>query len=658
MLTCERLNLMVSENPLAEFRRECESTLSESINKLSLEIPPKHLVFEKPPIWEFGQFASSICFELAKHIGEKPPVLAERLINMMEKSKFSLISDVTTAGGGYINFHVNFAKFSELTIETVRRLDDAYGLVKVEKPMKVIVEHTSVNPLHPIHIGQARNPILGDTIARLLSARGHMVSRHYYVDDVGRQTAVIAYGYEKLGRPKPAEKPDHFIGKIYTITSCLVEINRLKRELALARAVSAEDNIMKINRELDDWMSVAFELRSKYPELFEKLLQKIGEDEDPEKAVGELNKSYEAGDVKAKQIIREVSQLCLEGFKVTLSRAGVFYDSWDWESDFVWKGLVAETLQRLKQTPYVSILGGVLEFEAGKVVDDLNLRSKLGLRKDYIVPSLTLVRADGTTLYTTRDIAYTIWKFERAEKCINVIGMEQTLAQMQLKIALYALGYGKQAENLTHFAYNLVTLPGYKMSSRRGRYITLDEVMEEAVNRAYEEVAKRSPQLTEDDKRKVAEFVGIGAVRYALLEVDPSKPVEFKWERVINFERNSAPYIQYTHARACSILRKASRKPENPKYPLLREKLENEIIFSLAEFPEVFTGAADLPKPNMIAEYANSLADKFNTFYNLFPVIKADPPELSDARLALVDAVRIVLRNSLKLIGIYAPEKM
>jgi arginyl-tRNA synthetase len=648
---------MISVNPLAEFRRECESALNGAVKKFSLEMP-KQLVFEKPPVWEFGQLASSICFELAKHVGEKPIVLAERLIGNMDKSQFSLIKEVVAAGGGYINFHANFAKFSALTIESVRRLDDAYGFVKAEKPMKIIVEHTSVNPLHPIHIGQARNPMLGDAIARLLSARGHAVSRHYYVDDVGRQTAVIAYGYEKLERPKPAEKPDHFIGKIYTITSCLVEINRLKRELEKAKAVSAEDEMVKINRELDDWMSVAFELKQKYPELFEKLLEKISEDDDPEKIIGELNRAYETGEERAKRLIREVSQLCLEGFKETLSRAGVFYDSWDWESDLVWSGLVTEVLQRLKQTPYVSFLGGVLEFEAGKVVEDFKLREKLGLRKDYDVPSLTLVRADGTTLYTTRDIAYTLWKFERAEKCINVIGMEQSLAQMQLKIALYALGYAKKAENLTHFAYNLVTLPGYKMSSRRGRYITLDEVMDEAVSRAYDEVAKRSPQLPEEEKRKVAEFVGIGAVRYALVEVDPSKPVEFNWERVINFERNSAPYIQYTHARACSILRKASRKPENPDYGLLREKLENEIVFALAEFPEVFIEAADFLKPNMIADYSNALADKFNTFYNALPVIRAEPPELSDARLALVDAVRIVLRNALNLIGVYAPERM
>lgn len=649
---------MISENPFAEFRKECEALLRDAFNKISVGAIPMQLSFERPPVLHFGQLASSICFELAKQVGERPLALAERLAKTMDKSKFSLVKDVAADGGGYINFHADFAKLSTLTIESVRQLDTAYGFVKTDKPLKVIVEHTSVNPLHPIHIGQARNPMLGDAVARMFAYRGHKVSRHYYVDDVGRQTAVIAYGYEKLGRPKPAEKPDHFIGKIYTITSCLVEINRLKRELELAKAFSTEYEIVKINRELDDWMSVAFELREKYPELFDMLLEKISGDKDPERRVNELNKAYEVGNEGAKQLIRGVCELCLEGFRETLSRAGVSYDSWDWESDFVWSGRVTEVLQRLKQMPYVFVIGGVLEFDAGKVVKALNLWDKLGLRKDYVVPSLTLMRADGTTLYTTRDIAYTVWKFEKADKCINVIGMEQSLAQTQLKIALYALGYGQHADKLIHFAYNLVTLPGYKMSSRRGRYITLDEVMEEAVRRAYEEVSKRSPQLPEEEKRKVAEFVGIGAVRYALVEVDPSKPVEFNWDRVLNFEKNSAPYIQYSHARACSILRKASRKPEKPSYDLLKEKLEHELVLALANFPEVFIEATEMLKPNFIADFANALADKFNTFYNAFPVIKAEPRELSNARLALVDAVRIVLRNALKLLGIVAPEKM
>src|SRR4030066_1010376 len=202
--------------------------------------------------------------------------------------------------------------------------------------------------------------------------------------------------------------------------------------------------------------------------------------------------------------------------------------------------------------------------------------------------------------------------------------MEQSLAQLQLKIALYAIGGGRQADELVHFAYNLVTLPGYKMSSRRGRYITLDEVLDEAVERAFEEVSKRSPLLSEEEKRKIARFVGVGAVRYAWVDVDASKPVVFTWDRVLNFETNSAPYAQYTHARACSILRKAACAPEAPDFGVLKEPLERELVLLLSSFPDTFVDASEYLKPNLIADYANALADRFNTFYNALPVIKAE----------------------------------
>jgi len=201
-------------------------------------------------------------------------------------------------------------------------------------------------------------------------------------------------------------------------------------------------------------------------------------------------------------------------------------------------------------------------------------------------------------------------------------------------------------------------LPGYKMSSRRGHYITFDDVLTEAVQRAYEEVSKRSPMLSEEEKHTIADFVGLGAVRYALVDVDSSKPVVFTWERVLNFETNSAPYVQYTHARACSILRKAARDPEKPMFELLTEKLELELILALAVFPDLFIEATEYHKPNMIADYTNALADKFNTFYNAYPVIKADSRELSDARIALTQAIKTVLHNALNLVGVVAPEKM
>src|SRR5208283_1112338 len=310
---------------------------------------------------------------------------------------------------------------------------------------------------------------------------------------------VVAYGYEKLGRPKPTEKPDLFVGKIYTVTSCLVEINRLKRVRDLAATVNSMDDLAKANKEIDEWMSIAAELKEKYPVLFDALTDKISLDENPEEEINRLNRAYEDGEPKAKQLIREVSDLCLEGFRETMKRIGVTYNSWDWESDFVWSTQVSEVLQKMKTTPFVYAEKGVLEFDAEKVTQVLDLKDKLGLSENNEVPPLTLGRADGTTLYTTRDIAYTLWKFKKAQKVINVIGVEQSLAQLQLKIALYALGYGEYADNLVHFAYNLVTLPGYKMSSRRGHYITFDAVLDEEIQRAYEEVSKRSPLLSDEE---------------------------------------------------------------------------------------------------------------------------------------------------------------
>ena len=648
----------MSANPSASFRKECETSLENALSRVYPKVSVPSVTFEFPSSPEFGELASSICFELAKQFKLKPREVAVRIVRAIDASRFPLIESVKVAGAGYINFYANLADLSAITIESARTLNAEYGSVKTDDSKKIIVEHTSMNPISPIHIGTARNSILGDALARLLRAQGHRVFSHCYIDDVGRQTAVVAYGYEKLGRPKPEGKPDHFFGAIYAITGCITEIRRLKREIETAKKHLTSEEFSKLQRELDDWMSVANDLEGRFPELFDRLLDGIGKDEDPEFKVSSLNRSYETGEEEAKKPVREVCQLCLEGFRETLGRAEISFDSWDWESDFVWNGDVERVVKRLRKTPYVFRVGDVLEFDAEKAAKDLTLKKRFGLREDYGIPSLTLVRADGTTLYATRDIPYSLWKFQKAEKVINVVGMEQTLPQLQLKLALCAIGHVDLAENLIHFAYNLVRLPGYRMSSRRGRYITFDEVMDEAVKRAYEEVSKRSPYLPEEEKRQISEVVGIGAVKYALVSVDPAKPVVFTWDRVLDFERNSAPYIQYSYARARSILRKAAREPKNPDYSLLKASLERDIILMLARFPEAFLDAVESLKPNTIADFVNALADKFNSFYNALPVIRAEPLELSDARLALVETVGTVLKNALNLLGIGALERM
>jgi arginyl-tRNA synthetase len=436
-----------------------------------------------------------------------------------------------------------------------------------------------------------------------------------------------------------------------------MEVKRLSKAVEAIKDLDDKE-IKKLHQDLNEWISISSEIEQRFPQLFQKLLIKISKDSEPEKQVANLIRRYEAGEETEKKLLREVCEICLSGFKETLSSVQISIDSWDWESDLIWNGAVNRVIGQLKSTSYVFQENGVLKFDAEKVAKELNLKKKLGIIDDHELSSLTLVRADGTSLYTTRDIAYHLWKFQRAESVVNVIGMEQDLAQLQLKLALAALGHIDYITKLTHFAYSLVRLPGYRMSSRRGRYITFDEVMDGAAERAFSEVNRRSPQLSDKEKRRISVFVGKGAVKYALIAVDPTKPVVFTWDRVLDFEKNSAPYIQYSHARAHSILRKAGRDPKNADYSLLTDILERDIVLTLARFPEVFLDAAENLRPNSLADYLNTLADKFNRFYTKLPVIKAKSEELVDARLALVDATRIVFRNTLELLGIEAPERM
>lgn len=649
---------MSSVNPFEEFRNGCRKVLTGTVRQLFPNVSLS-LSFASPPDPRFGELSSALSFELAKNTGKKPSEIAELIAGSIELSGTALLKSVKAAGG-YVNFYMNMPEFARLTLTSIQALGTKYGNVKAEKTSTIIVEHTSANPIHPIHIGTARNPVLGDSLARILRTSGHTVRTHYYVDDVGRQTSVVAYGYQRLHEPKPETKPDLFIGTIYAITSCIVEIQKLKKTLEKAKKQEDPNGLSKLNRELDEWTAAATELEINHPQLFTQLLEEIRKDPSPEVTIAELNLGFERGEEEAKRLIRRVSELCLEGFRQTLGRMNIDFDSWDWESDFVWKSQVGNVVKKLAKTSYVTRTGGVLEFDADKAARDLSLKALLHIREEYELTPLTLVRANGTTLYTTRDIAYNLWKFKEAEEVVNVIGMEQTLAQIQLRIALCALGHLDEAKKLRHFAYNLVRLPGHKMSGRAGRYITLDETMNESVKRAYDEVEKRSPNLTGDEKRQISEEVGIGAMKFALIQVDPTKPVIFTWDRVLDFEKNSAPYIQYSHARAGSILRKAERQDDakTPDYSLLNEQIERAIVLSLGKFPDVCIDSSENLRPNQIADCAVSLADKFNTFYSALPVLKAKPRELSEARLILVASAKTVLHNALGLLGITAPERM
>jgi arginyl-tRNA synthetase len=625
-----------------------QRSLYNEQSNLSLQIPPSS---------QFGDLASSICFEMAGKLNILPQRLAAEVVQNLDCSKTVLVKNVQ-AINGYINFLADDPQFSCLTLETARTLGNSYGSIKVSSPVKIIVEHTSVNPAGPIHVGTARNSILGDSLARLLRVRGHDVATHFYVDDVGRQIAVLAYGYRLLKNRKPIGKADRWIGLVYAITSCIVEIERLKQELNLLDVddVSIESaNKLRLN--LDDWVSAAADLQERDKNLFVTILNGIQDDGNPDKSIANIMRLYEKKDVEITRLIREVVELCLNGYKETYRRVGIEWNNWDWESDLVWRGAVSEVVNRLAKSPYSVSSTGALALNVNAVADEMQLKNRFGISPLYELPHLILTRSDGTTLYSTRDIAYSLWKLDRADKVINVIGIEQTLAQLQIRIALGLLSSPAAAERMTHYTYDLVKLPGYKMSKRRGRYITFDEILDEAVNRALDEVNRRSPTLSSKTKMLIADAVGIGAVKYALLNVAPSKQVTFTWDKVLNFDINSAPFLQYAYARACNILGKAEAAI-CPEYALLSKPVELALVRKIALFPENVISAADSLSPSLITEFVYALASIFNSFYASFPVLAAEPPGLRDARLALVDSVRITLKNSLDLIGIKALERM
>jgi arginyl-tRNA synthetase len=359
--------------------------------------------------------------------------------------------------------------------------------------------------------------------------------------------------------------------------------------------------------------------------------------ESVEKEISEILNKYEHMDPEVADKFKTMVSLCMDGQKITLARLNVFYDLFVWESDFVRNGSVNTVVEALSKTQYAERKDGALT---------LNL-SSFGMDKDFV-----LTRADGTSLYTTRDIAYHMWKLSKCDQAVNVLGEDQKLAMQRLDATLKILGETKTPRIVF---YSFVSLPEGRMSTRKGVVVNLDDLLDEAVARAYIEVDERRKDLPEDKKRKIADLVGIGAIRFDIIRVAPEKSITFKWEQALDFEKQGAPFIQYAHARTCSILEKA--KPGKFDATILKEKEEAALIKKMAMLPYVVSIAASELKPHLIASYARELAETFNQFYRYVPVLNAEP-ELREARLALVDASRITLANALDLLGIAAPEEM
>jgi len=574
----------------------------------------------------------------------------------------SFVAEARCAGI-YLNILLDRARFTEATFRTLTQCRENYGLYREPNPKRIVVEFISANPLHPLHIGAARNAALGQFIANITKASGNYVQTRFYINDVGRQVALLTLGITLLENTEPLNnmKPDHWIGLVYAITNVVGEIKNLKKKL---EATTRDEEKKEIQKELDDLLVDASKLRSQAPDIFDRIAEKL-KDLDVDEEVSKIMKLYESGDPQIKSVVRKAVSMCIEGFKQTLTRFGVSVDIWDWESDLVWSREVEEIVKKLEASPLALVHKGAIAVDLGQLAKDLDVRIKLTIDRDLEIPPLIIRRSDGTTLYTVRDIAYTLKKFKEfnADRVINVIASEQKLPQAQLRLALYHLGYTREAENLVHYSYEIVAMESTKMSSRRGRIVTLDEILDTAKQKALAELEARGSRSEE-----LAEKIGVAAVKFYLLSVSPSRPMKFSWKLVLDFEKNSAPYLLYTYARTEGIFRKARELGIDTDVQIQLGRADNSFAESntkrwrlvklVASFPDILYSTYQNLDPSTLVTYILKLADEFNSWYSEEPILLEENEKIRASKILLTYGVKTVLANTLRVLGIEPLEKI
>jgi len=351
----------------------------------------------------------------------------------------------------------------------------------------------------------------------------------------------------------------------------------------------------------------------------------------------ELLKRYESGDKDIKKMAEKVFKWCLEGFDENWKMLGIKFNDIFFESSM--KEDSHKVIEQLKSKN--------LTFEAdGATV----------LKLEPQLPNTIILRSDGTGLYLTRDIATTLWKFKKYKPDLNVwvVAEDQKLHFQQQFKTIQMLGYDDLAKKCVHLAYSMVLLEGKKMSARKGHAVLWDNLLEEGRKRALAEVENRW-KLDEKEKNKRAEAIALASIVYFIVKYSPEKIVNFSWENALRFDGDTGPYLQYTYARANSILEKVKVKKFDTRN--LKDEKELKIIKLIAKYPRILEKSAGELRPHFLANYLYDLADAFNNFYQFVPVLKAEE-KLRDARLKLVESVRTVLKSGLYLLGIPILEKM
>lgn len=482
-----------------------------------------------------------------------------------------------------------------------------------ESPL-VMVEYSSPNTNKPLHLGHLRNILLGWSLSQILAACGNRVVKTNIVNDRGIHICKSMLAWQRWGGGVTPEssgkKGDHLIGDFY---------------VAFDQHYKAEVKELMAKGMTEDEAKAASPLMADAREMLRK---------------------WEAGDPDVRALWSEMNRWVYDGFDETYRRMGVGFDKIYYESDTYLEGK-SKVLEGLEK-------GLMYRKEDGSVWADLTT--------DGLDHKL-LLRSDGTSVYMTQDIGTAKLRYQDypIDKMIYVVGNEQNYHFQVLSLLLDRLGF-KWGKDLVHFSYGMVELPEGKMKSREGTVVDADDLMESMVKTAAEvsEEMGKLQDCTPEERRDIAEIVGMGALKYFLLKVDPRKNMTFNPRESIDFNGNTGPFIQYTYARIRSLLRKAAESDASTADYAAVAPGEREIalIQALADFPSVVAEAGRSYAPSMIANYAYDTVKLYNQFYHDCPVLSEPDPAVRSLRLTLSRATADTVRTAMSLLGIRVPERM
>ena len=553
-----------------------------------------------------------VCFPLLKISRKNPAVTAEE-IGAYLKENDSKISDYNVING-FLNLSINANSWVDL-LENISK-DENFGFKPVtENSPLVMIEYSSPNTNKPLHLGHIRNNLLGFSLSEIMKANGYKVVKTNIVNDRGIHICKSMLAWQKFGNGATPEsvgkKGDHLVGDYY---------------VAFDKAYKAEIKELMAGGMDEE------EAKKEAPLM---------------KEAQEMLRKWEAGDAEVRTLWKTMNDWVYAGFDETYKRLGVDFDKIYYESDtyLVGKEKVLSGLEK----------GLFFKKEDGSVWADMT---------DQGLDQKLLLRADGTSVYMTQDIGTATLRFSDfpIDKMIYVVGNEQNYHFQVLSILLDRLGM-EWGKDLVHFSYGMVELPEGKMKSREGTVVDADDLVDEMVGTATE-ISKELGKLdglTEEEISSICEMIGLGGLKYFILKVDPRKNMTFNPKESIDFNGNTGSFIQYTHARICSVLRKAAEQgislAELNKDIELKEK-EVSLIQALAAFPAVVAQAGKEYSPSLIANYTYDLVKEYNQFYHDFSILKEENADLKNMRLVLSANVAKVIKSAMSLLGIKVPEKM